>query len=738
MDRALLEAAPERDDSPAALAAALLDEEARRQAEAHASSAPAEISEAQLIGVGDDELSLRDVLRVGGWSTLGLLFILNFVDEFENIAVTILGPEIQRSLHLSDTSLSLLRALPGVMIVFAAIPFGLLADRRARTRLIAVTSLLWAGAMLLSGVVMSTWQFALARIGVGVGKGNYPITTAVLTDAYPVGGRARVLGANNLANPLAGLLGPLAAGGVAHFYGWRTTFVVLALPCFAFAVAAFWLREPVRGANERAALVDGDGAELAPIESDPVPIGAAFARLRKVRSFAALMSALGAMGLGLTGVPTIFYLYLERHYKLDAFGRGTVATFISLGGIIGIAVGSRKADELFRRDPGAVLRLVAAAFAIFSLTFPLSVYMPNVPLLIALQVVAAAVLAAPFAVVSSIVAAVVPYRMRAFAFSIVGINLVLFGGLFGGLLTGAISDSLGARAAITIMVPVAFLLAAVFVLTASRHVKRDMALIVEELHEEQVEATRIADGSSTDEVLQIRNLDFSYGPVQVLFDVDLVVRRGEVLALLGTNGAGKSTVLRAISGLALPERGVIRFQGRTVTFTDAAERVRRGIVQVPGGKAVFPTLTVRENLLAGAYTFIWDAKRLEAKSAEVLALFPRLKERLDQPAGTLSGGEQQMLALAKALLLDPELLLIDELSLGLAPVMVQEILQTIDVLKERGITMIVVEQSLNVALSISDRAVFMEKGRVRFEGPAAELLERDDLARAVFLGGEGG
>jgi ABC-type branched-subunit amino acid transport system ATPase component len=216
------------------------------------------------------------------------------------------------------------------------------------------------------------------------------------------------------------------------------------------------------------------------------------------------------------------------------------------------------------------------------------------------------------------------------------------------------------------------------------------------------------------------------------------VRAGEVVGVIGPNGAGKSTVLRAISGLALPERGVIRFQGRTVTFTDATERVRRGIVQVPGGKAAFPSLTVRENLLAGAYTFIWNAKQLEAKSAEVLALFPRLQERMDQPAGTLSGGEQQMLALAKALLLDPELLLIDELSLGLAPVMVQEILQTIDVLKERGITMIVVEQSLNVALSISDRAVFMEKGRVRFEGPAAELLERDDLARAVFLGGEGG
>jgi ABC-type branched-subunit amino acid transport system ATPase component/predicted MFS family arabinose efflux permease len=625
-----------------------------------------------------------------------------------------------------------------VLIVFAAIPFGFLADRRARTKLIGITSVLWAGAMLMSGLVVAVWQFAVARFLIGVGKGNFPVTTAVLADQYPVAGRTRVFAANNLANPLAGLLGPLLAGGIAALFGWRATFVVLSVPCLVLAVSALVLKEPARGANERSTLVDDNGEPLPSVAADPIPMGAAFERLRKVKTFAALMSALGALGLGLTGIPTVFYLLLERQYHLEAFGRGVVASFVSLGGILGLALGSRYADGLFRRDPAALLRVTGLSLALFAVVFPASVYMPNTPLLILFQVVAAGLISAPLAVTSTVVASVVPYRMRGFAFSIVGLNLVLVGGLFGGLLSGVLSDSYGPRTSISIMVPIAFLLGGAFIASGARHVKRDMALVVEELHEEQAESARLADGSSSDEVLQIRNMDFSYGPVQVLFDVDLVVRRGEVLALLGTNGAGKSTVLRAISGLALPERGVIRFQGRTVTFTDATERVRRGIVQVPGGKAVFPSLTVRENLLAGAYTFIWNARQLEAKSAEVLALFPRLQERMDQPAGTLSGGEQQMLALAKALLLDPELLLIDELSLGLAPVMVQEILQTIDVLKERGITMIVVEQSLNVALSISDRAVFMEKGRVRFEGPAAELLERDDLARAVFLGGEGG
>ena len=730
--------APERVSSPADLAAALLDEEARRQSEAHALAAPVEIHDDQLIGVGAESMSLREVIKVGGASVLGVLFALSFVDELDNVTMTVLGPDIQRSLHLSDTGLTLLRGVPGIMIVLAAIPFGFLADRRARTKLIGVTSILWSAAMLLSGLVVAAWQFGLARLLLGVGKGNFPVNTSVLADQYPVAGRTRVFATNNFAHPLALMLGPLMAGGIAALFSWRVALIVLAVPAVAFGVFALFLKEPKRGANERATVVDDDGVPLPTVEADPIPMAAAWERIRKIKSFAALMSALGALGLALSGIPTVFNLFLERQYHLDAFGRGVVAAIVSLGAVVGLLLGARTADQLFRRDPKKLLQVTGGALALYAIIYPASTYMPNLPLLVLGQVLGAGLVSAPVAVTSSVVAAVVPYRMRGFAFSIVGLNLVFVGGLIGGVATGSLSDSYSPRTAITILVPIAFVLGGFFMASSARHVKGDMALVVEELHEERAEAARVADGSSSDEVLQIRNLDFSYGPVQVLFGVDLVVRRGEVLALLGTNGAGKSTVLRAISGLALPDRGVVRFQGRTVTFTDAIERVRRGIVQVPGGKAVFPSLTVRENLLAGAYTYIWDSARLEAKSEEVLALFPRLQERLDQPAGTLSGGEQQMLALAKALLLDPELLLIDELSLGLAPVMVQEILQTIDVLKERGITMIVVEQSLNVALSISDRAVFMEKGRVRFEGPAAELLERDDLARAVFLGGEGG
>jgi len=262
-----------------------------------------------------------------------------------------------------------------------------------------------------------------------------------------------------------------------------------------------------------------------------------------------------------------------------------------------------------------------------------------------------------------------------------------------------------------------------------------MGRVVEELREERTVFDLLGAGDNVP-MLQIRNLDFSYGTVQVLFDINLDIRKGETVALFGTNGAGKSTLLRLVSGLAIPSRGVVRFGGHAITYEDPTVRVRRGIVHLPGGRSVFPPLTVRENLHVGAFSC--DPSDVDARIERSLELFPALRSRMDEPAGTLSGGQQQMLGLAKALVLEPELLLIDELSLGLAPIVVQELLEVIQELKSRGVTMVVVEQSINVGLLIADRAVFMEKGEVRFEGSAEDLLQRDDLLRAVFFGSEGG
>jgi ABC-type branched-subunit amino acid transport system ATPase component len=235
-------------------------------------------------------------------------------------------------------------------------------------------------------------------------------------------------------------------------------------------------------------------------------------------------------------------------------------------------------------------------------------------------------------------------------------------------------------------------------------------------------------------LLSLKDISFAYGSLQVLFGVDLAVHPGETLALLGTNGAGKSTLLRIASGLDLPSGGTVTFDGVDVTRVGAELRVRQGLALVSGGRAVFADLSVDDNLRVAA-TPIGDAARARERTAAMFDLFPALGDRRRQLAGSLSGGQQQMLALAKGLLIEPKLLMIDELSLGLAPIVVEGLLGVVRGIAEHGTPVIVVEQSLTVACEMADRAVFMEKGQVRFEGRAQELLDRGDLARSVFLAG---
>ncbi|MCU1450577.1 MAG: ABC-type branched-chain amino acid transport system, ATPase component, partial [Acidimicrobiales bacterium] len=206
-----------------------------------------------------------------------------------------------------------------------------------------------------------------------------------------------------------------------------------------------------------------------------------------------------------------------------------------------------------------------------------------------------------------------------------------------------------------------------------------------------------------------------------------------MLALLGTNGAGKSTVLRVVAGLMRPGRGRVTFAGEDITDLDPVERVKRGLVTVPGGRGVFGSLTVAENLRLAGWLARKDHEFLEAARAKVFELFPALERRLTTKASNLSGGEQQMLTLAQALLCRPRVLLIDELSLGLAPTVVGTLIDVVRKINEEGTSVVVVEQSVNVATGIATRATFMEKGQVRFSGPTADLVDRPDLLRSVFL-----
>lgn len=228
-------------------------------------------------------------------------------------------------------------------------------------------------------------------------------------------------------------------------------------------------------------------------------------------------------------------------------------------------------------------------------------------------------------------------------------------------------------------------------------------------------------------------VDASYGQIQVLFGVDLAIDDREIVALLGTNGAGKSTVLRVISGLLSAGQGRVLFEGRDITDLSPIDRVAAGIVMVPGGRGVFGSLTVAENLRMAAWLHRKDRGFREETLERIFDLLPLLRDRLEAKASSLSGGEQQMLTIALALFCRPRILMIDELSLGLAPVVVGEMLDAVRQINADGTTVVIVEQSVNIATSLAGRAVFMEKGEVRFTGKTTELTKRPDLLRAVFL-----
>ena len=234
-------------------------------------------------------------------------------------------------------------------------------------------------------------------------------------------------------------------------------------------------------------------------------------------------------------------------------------------------------------------------------------------------------------------------------------------------------------------------------------------------------------------MLEVKNLSVHYGMIQAVRNVDFKVNEGEIVSLIGANGAGKSTILKTLSGLIHPSEGEIVYLGENIASTSAKKIVEKGLEQVPEGRHVFPGLTVKENLELGAF-LRKDKEAIQKDMEDVFERFPILKERKDQDAQTLSGGEQQMLAMGRALMSRPKLLLLDEPSMGLAPIFIREIFKIIQEIQKTGTTVLLIEQNAKMALSISNRAYVLETGSVVLSGTGQELLESDEIQKA-YLGG---
>ncbi len=731
-------ASPDGSESAADLARLLADSAQERQDAAQAADEDLLLPENLLPGTREEHTSLREGLRKSGTTTFLVLAIIVALDNLQSSGLAVLAPNIRSSFHVSSGVIVFVAGVSGGFLVLGIVPMGWLADRFRRGPIVGIATLIFGCMVFLTGLATNIFLFFLARFGAGVSQAStYTVHGSLLADTYPISLRGRIGSAMGIATGIATALSPILVGSIASSIGgsngWRWAFYILSVPIVLVAVIAFKLREPPRGQHEK---LDVLGEVIQDTQPVPPSLEAAFARIMRIRTMKMCLIAFSAMGFGLFTQPVLGNLFLQQEYGLNAFRRGLIGTIGSIGVLVVLPFVGRYYDRLYHRDPGQALALIGKLILPVAVIVPIQYFMPNAVLWACFYTLATMLSLSAFSMVGPVITSVAPYHLRGMTGAVAAIYLFFIGATGGAVLSAGLDQAFGPRTAVLLVVIPTTIIGGFMILRGSHFIRNDLSLVVVELQEELEEHKRQAADPSAIPVLQLNNVDFSYGHVQVLFGVGFEVRRGEVLALLGTNGAGKSTALRVAAGLVTSDRGVVRLNGRTVTYATPEQRSRLGIHLLPGGRGVFGEMTITENLEMGGFAYRSDRADLRRRIERVLGMFPALEGARGKRADTLSGGQQQMLALAIALLHDPQVLMIDELSLGLAPIVVQELIEVVERLKGEGVTMIIVEQSLNVAAAIADRAVFMEKGQVRFEGPIADLVERDDLARAVFLGGE--
>ncbi|MEX1105343.1 MAG: MFS transporter [Ilumatobacteraceae bacterium] len=674
---------------------------------------------------------MRQRLRelCGGESAypLAVLFALNAVDELDRAAFGVLLPNIRDEFDLGNSGVLTLVAVVSLGALALQVPIAQYADRHRRVPLAVGGALLWAVFSGMTGLAAGVVLLGIARSGSAVGKAVIdPTHNSLLADYYPIEVRSRVYSTHRAANAVGQFLGPLIAGLLAYAFGWRTPFFVFVVPTVIFAVMAMRLHEPVRGKWERQAM--GASDEVIATEETKPSFAESWRTVHKIESLKRLWWSLPFLATSLIGFVTLASLMYDEEFGLDERGRGFAAAIAEPFAVVGLIIGTRVITKRYAGDMEAVCRFsarVAAFTSLLSIAFALS---PNIYVAVAINCLISAVLAIVGPSILVALSLAIPSRARSTGFSVA--SLWVIPGLLVLPLIGWISGRLGIRTGMLVLTPL-FLVGSVMLNAVGRTITADIAQVwgAAAARSEALVARR----NGRADLLLVRGLDAGYGDRQVLFGVDLDVKEGEIVALLGTNGAGKSTLLKSISGVVEADRGAVILDGRDVTHAPPNEIAALGILQMPGGQGVFGSLTVAENLDLAGWTQRRSPDAVASARADVLAMFPVLEQRLETPAADLSGGQQQMLALGMAFIARPRVLLIDELSLGLAPVIVGQLLPIVRRLAADGVAVVLVEQSVNVALTVATRAYFLERGRVMFEGPTADLLARPDLLRSVFL-----
>jgi ABC-type branched-subunit amino acid transport system ATPase component len=673
------------------------------------------------------EFSPRPLIAVMGLGAILPMSALIFV---------LLVPEMQDAYHQDLSILALLAVQQLQTGLGPDFVLALVANQTSRTRVLvgaggffaAAAAVLW-----LAGVLPNQILLYAGAVGVVLGGGALTSTqNSLLCDYYPVSLRPRVILAQRAALVFGLTLCPLLVAILAYVSGWQASFFVLAAGAFVFVMLAAGLPDPVPAGG-----LPGGHSDRAepPVEPATLPEAArVIATTRSLRLIYYSLPFLLGTVLGLT-----FYLtaYYENVFHQDAAHRVLLFGLAEPGAFIGLVIGVVVLPRRVAADPGKAMRTIAWLAVAAAAGAACLALAPDVAAAYVGQLVFAGASAVVIAGVYAMLSVALPTRMITLGFGLSTVWLT-FGALLigppGGVPTvnSLITNAFGYRFSFWIFVPL-FVIGALLLRSSSRFVAEDIAKRkVTELADAAVRRQR-ADGTA--HLLMVRSLDAGYDGVQVVFGVDLDVGDGEMVAVLGTNGAGKSTLMRAISGLVVPTAGEVMFDGTAITTYEAHRITEAGILQVPGGRGIFPGLTVAECLRVAGWLYDSDDQDLARATETVLDYFPVLSRRWHTPAGSLSGGEQQMLSLSMAFIAKPKLLIIDELSLGLAPTVIESLLGIVKGIHDRGSAIILVEQSINLALRLCDRAIFMEKGQVVFSGSTADLLDRQDIVRAVLLGG---
>ena len=667
----------------------------------------------------------------GGEALFPLIVLvgLNCVNQLDQTAFAVLGPDIRRSFDLSNQGYLTLVALTQLGGLLLAVPLAYYSDRLQRVAIAVVGAAVWGVFGIVTGLSVSILMLVIARSGAGLGRAVItPSHNSLLSDYYPPEVRADVFGFHSIGLALGAFIGPVFGGLLAHYYGWRLPFFVFTVPTIVFVILGIQLHEPGRGHWERAAA----GASAAVIGTDEIP--PSFAEsvriLWKVGTLRRIWYSLPFLAASFIGLLTLTSLYYEQVFHLGDFQRGVVSACAEPAQIVAILLGIPLAARLMLRDPGLGMRLLAVLGTIIAGCWTLFALAPNLGVAIAMNIAVSGLSSLLVPGIYASLSLTIPPKVRALGFSMAALFIVP--GLLALYIVGGIADAYGIRAGLLIVAPI-FLIGAWILSSGSFYVRSDINRVWTSTAAQAEVMLKRQQGEV--KLLLVRNVDVHYGGVQVLFGVNFEVDEGEIVALLGTNGAGKSTLLKTISGLVEATNGAVVFDGRDMTYAPPNETAARGVVQMPGGQGTFPTLTVAEHLRLASWLHRKDRERVAASTERVLELFPVLRDRMGEPAGNLSGGQQQMLALGMSFIQKPRLLMIDELSLGLAPTIVEQMLPLVRDIAAQGTTVILVEQSVNLALTIAQTAYFMEKGEIRFHGPTAELLERPDVLRSVFLEG---